>query len=626
MKPRQTRRASACLTAVVAAVMAGVPVVLAPTLSFHFDVAPKVVLLLLGTGAAVLLWPGYLEGLRTAVRNRASRLFLYSLALLAVSLVISTVLSSQPDLSFTGTNWRRLGLVSQLGLLGFATVCLGWFLAGPERIRIPLRAITGAGLLVSCYGTAQYFGVDPFLPTDAYHVGGEGWGIVRPPGTLGHAGYFATYLLYVVFFGTALAQLEGSLFWRRLGGATALLATVTVLLTGTRSALLGLIGGVAVAAVWYRPRLTRRRAIAAAVLAVGGVVFLLLPAGQKLRSRIEWSAEDTRGGARLWLWQDSIRMAGDQWLVGTGLETFGNEYPRYQSVELAKAYPDWYHESPHNVFLDVLASQGVLGLAGLLGLAAIPLAAAWLRRTEAPGETGSVVAALVAGLISQQFLAFTAPTALYFFVTAAWVTTLGVVSETEPNAAFAPRWRWAMIPPAVLWAGFAVQLGLADWNLAKVRSRVTAQDVAGAIEAYRTVQRVQPWGMNVDFWYSRAMASLAGSAPSLEDKRTAWREGRAAAERAVHASEQKLNAYFSLAAFHSVANDFNRTEVALRASIDIAPRWYKSHWMLARILKEAGRISEARQESQRAVELSGGKNIQVEGTWEELRQGTSLAR
>ena len=142
------------------------------------------------------------------------------------------------------------------------------------------------------------------------------------------------------------------------------------------------------AAVWYRPRLTRRRAIAAAVLAVGGVVFLLLPAGQKLRSRIEWSAEDTRGGARLWLWQDSIRMAGDQWLVGTGLETFGNEYPRYQSVELAKAYPDWYHESPHNVFLDVLASQGVLGLAGLLGLAAIPLAAAWLRRTEAPGETG----------------------------------------------------------------------------------------------------------------------------------------------------------------------------------------------------------------------------------------------
>ena len=114
----------------------------------------------------------------------------------------------------TGAGWDSS---PSSGLLGFATVCLGWFLAGPERIRIPLRAITGAGLLVSCYGTAQYFGVDPFLPTDAYHVGGEGWGIVRPPGTLGHAGYFATYLLYVVFFGTALAQLEGSLFWAAFG-------------------------------------------------------------------------------------------------------------------------------------------------------------------------------------------------------------------------------------------------------------------------------------------------------------------------------------------------------------------------------------------------------------------------
>ncbi len=629
LRQRANTPASRGLTAVVSGVTAAVPVVLLPELSFHFDVAPKIVLLLLGTAAAILLWPGYVEGLTRAVRGRASRWFLLLLGLSAASLVVSTVLSSQPELSFAGTNWRRLGLVSHAALLSFAAVFLGWALADIERVRTPLRAITGAGLLVSCYGIVQYFGIDPLLPAEAYHVGGEGWGIVRPPGTLGHAGYFATYLLYVVFLAAALVRLEESAVWRRLAGATVLVAAIAIVLTGTRSALLGLAGGAALALIWYRPRVTRRRAIGVAALAAGAVAFLLLPAGQKLRSRVQWSVEDARGGSRLWLWRDSLRMGGDHWLLGTGLETFGNEFPRHQSVDLARAYPDWYHESPHNVFLDTLTAQGVLGLAAFAGLAVLPLWAAWRNRKQAPDVTGLAAAAVVGGLINQQFLAFTVPTALYLYVAAAWLMALSSSpvpgSRKTPGEAprQAPAWRWATIPPAVGFACFAVQLGLADLHLARVRSLVRVRDVAGGMEAYKEVRRAQPWGMSVDFWYSRAMASLAGGASSLEDKQSAWREGLAAAGRAVGASEQKLNAYYNLAAFRSVVNDFTGTETALRASIEIAPAWYKSHWMLARILEKAGRTGEARQEAERAVELNGGKSAEVTATWEELRSRTS---
>ncbi len=601
------------------------PAVLLPGLSFHFDIAPKVVLLLLGTAVATLLWRGYGEGMARAMRGGAGRLFLLLLAMYAASLLVSTVLSSQPELSFTGTNWRRLGLASHTALLCFTAIFLGWLFVDLQRVRTPWRAMGAAGLLVSCYGIGQYFGVDPLLPSDAYHEGGEGWGIVRPPGTMGHAGYFATYLLYVVFFAAALVRLEQTTRWRRFAGVTAAVAAVALVLTGTRSALVGLVGGVAVALVWYRPRVTRRRAMGVAALAVGGAVFLLLPAGQKMRSRVQWSIEDARGGARPWLWPDSFRMAADHWLVGTGPETFGNAYPRYQSVGLAKAYPDWYHESPHNVFLDVLTAQGVLGLAAFAGLAVLPLLAAWRSRRRAPEVTGFVAAALLGGLISQQFLVFTAPTGLYFYVTAAWLMALSGAStagEKEPLKT-SPVWRWVRVPLAVGFVCFAVQLGLADWRLAKVRSRVEAQDVAGAIEAYRTVRLVQPWGMSVDLWYSRGMASLAGSAPGLEDKRAAWREGMTAAGRAVHGSEQKLNAYYNLAAFHSVVNDFPGTETALRASIEIAPAWYKSHWMLARILGKAGRTAEARREGKRAVELNGGKNAEVAATWQKLSSRTS---
>ncbi len=57
-----TRPSSCGLTTVVSAVLAAMPAVLLPGLSFHFDIAPKVVLLLLGTAVATLLWRGSGEG------------------------------------------------------------------------------------------------------------------------------------------------------------------------------------------------------------------------------------------------------------------------------------------------------------------------------------------------------------------------------------------------------------------------------------------------------------------------------------------------------------------------------------------------------------------------------------
>ncbi len=88
LRQRGSTPASRGLTAVVSGVTAAVPVVLLPELSFHFDVAPKIVLLLLGTAAAILLWPGYVEGLTRALRGRTTRWFLLLLGVYAVSLIV----------------------------------------------------------------------------------------------------------------------------------------------------------------------------------------------------------------------------------------------------------------------------------------------------------------------------------------------------------------------------------------------------------------------------------------------------------------------------------------------------------------------------------------------------------
>jgi Flp pilus assembly protein TadD len=65
-------------------------------------------------------------------------------------------------------------------------------------------------------------------------------------------------------------------------------------------------------------------------------------------------------------------------------------------------------------------------------------------------------------------------------------------------------------------------------------------------------------------------------------------------------------------------NDFARTEAALRSAIDLAPKWYKPRWMLAQVLREAGRLEEALVEARTAVELNGGENPEVETTLKEL--------
>ena len=115
------------------------------------------------------------------------------------------------------------------------------------------------------------------------------------------------------------------------------------------------------------------------------------------------------------------------------------------------------------------------------------------------------------------------------------------------------------------------------------------------------------------------MAALAQESQDLGLGVSAWQAGSAAAERAARESDMRANAWYNLAAYRSVRNDFEGTEECLRAAIAIAPNWYKPHWMLARLLHEARRADEARQEAKIALDLNAGEDEEVTETWEALR-------
>jgi O-antigen ligase len=596
----------------VFAVVALVPLLITPGLLFYFDITPKIVVLLAGVSVMLLFCNNNVNNVRTLLREGPGRWFAALLGAEWLSAVVSTVFSTQPQLSSNGSSWRRYGLVSETALLVFTLLSAAWLAADRRRIRTLLRLIAAGGAAAALYGISQYFGWDPLLPARSYVIGEGVLAIVRPPGPLGHADYFANWLLFVTFAGLALES--------RAARVVSILAALAILLSGTRAALLGLLVGGVVFFALRRPRIGKREVALGLVSAacLGG--FFVSAAGTKLRARLHWSLEDARGGARLLLWRDSLRMIRDRPLIGFGPETFTTTFPRYESVELARAYPDFYHESPHNMFLDALTAQGVVGLLPLFGVCGLAL---WSgRRASRSGDrlAAPLTAAMVAALVCQQFVVFIVPTALYFYLLLAVLVVMAAPLKPAETRKTSRLFLLPSVAASLVFAFVAVRLAIADGALAATQSRIEAGNARGAAEAYRTSLRWQLAGAGSDLYYSRAMAQLAVRTPIFAMRLDSWQQALEAGVHATGTSEDRQNAWYNLASLLASQDDAAGVERCLRNAIAWAPNWFKPHWTLAQLLDVEGRHEEGLAEAAVAVDRDGGHDSEVSDTWERLHK------
>lgn len=594
----------------MAITLAAIPLAIMPHCFFFYDITPKLAVGLIGIAVTLVLFTreGIARRFGCLWSSRLGRIFCLLILAQIISLLASTVFSTHPALSWNGGNWRRLGFVSQVAVILFA-----WIAAASGRaLGMCLRVSAAAGVVAALYGILQYFGIDPILPAAAYHVGDGVTAIVRPPSTLGHADYFAGYMLYIVFFGAALIATESSRWWKFIGSLAAFAGSAAIVLSGTRGAIVALAAGALVIAIWTRPRLTPRHAILAAALCASAAAFLLSPAGARLRARWHWARDDVRGGARLLLWRDSLRMARERPLTGFGPETFGLEFPRFQSVALSQAYPDFYHESPHDIFLDALVSQGIPGLLLLAAFVALPCFAGRMQ-VGAP----YLLAALVAGIVSGFFVCFTLTGALYFYVTVALL--IGQAIPEIPRQSSRSR-AAALVPVCVSVAIFlylAIQSAASDLLLARAKHDLDAGRIAAAVTTYAKSQQWHPAGSSDDLYFSRALAAASRSASAQ-----AFR----IAKGAVETSEERQNAWYSLAGFYAAGNDLAGVETCLRLSEEASPNWFKPHWALAQVLLLSGRRAEAKAEAARAADLDGGKDPEIANLLQSLHDSPAASK
>lgn len=597
------------------------PLILAPRMLLYFDITPKVAVILLGAGALLTLMSFHLDSLRAFVGTRYGRWYTGAAAASIFITILATLTAVHPELAWNGSNWRRYGGLTECATI-IAAFLIAAFAAGSEmRMRAIFRAICLSGLIASVYGIAQYFGWDPLLPSSGYEAGEDVFKIVRPPGPLGHADYFAAFLLWPAFLGLGLAHDERTRAWRFLAvcsGATSMLA---IIVSGSRGALLALGGGLCIWAVRSRPRLR----IVGGVAAVAGIFLLTLyvsPVGERLRARAHWIGEERTGGARLLLWRDSLAMAATSPVRGFGPENFVAEFPRFQSVELARAYPDFYHESAHNMFLDALTGQGAGGLLVLAAIAAIGVTAG-----VAGGPT-YLFAALIATLVAQQFVVFTAPTAFFFYLGAGLLVSNRIEPVSSRGLTPALNWPVAVVSTtiAILVIVAAVRLLSADYALAAVDRRLDAGDPRGAAEAYRRALQHPAAGVSADLHFSRRWAAVAAQFADVPSRLYYAQIAAGAATLAARSPEQQQNAWYNLAILAASRNDPAGVEYSLRSAIALGSNWYKPHWALARLLAGEDRAKEAADEALLALHLNKDKDAEVTATMEPLIGSRASAR
>jgi O-antigen ligase len=599
-------------------IIAAIALILTPGLLFHFDVTPKVVVLLVGTSLALLFFRKTFAELRALTKTKVGLWFTVVLIAQLAWTAFVSLHSAFPELSLFGGAWRRLGLVTFAALVVLTLVFAAQMAGSASLILDLLRVVVVTGAMLSLYGVLQYFKLDPLMSAQAYLAGEGAFQIVRPPGTFGHADYFATWLVFVVFAGVATGLCDRDDWMRTAAWVTVAGAILAALLTGTRAALLGLAAG-SVILVAYRT-VPRKRLVIAAMAGVALLGILAVsPAGTRLRARVHWSGDDLRGGARLLIWRDSLKLAMNQPLTGLGPETFSLRFPQYESEDLARAYPDFYHESPHNILIDELTAKGVPGL--LLFLAFVLVAIFPAPISQGDNRLMScLLSAFVALFVCQQFSVFVTGTAFAFYLCAAMLVAVKLPPPVA-GAISRPPVIWFAILSAALsicFGVFAAKLTVGDYYLARVDGAIKHKDIEAAGAWFDKAVRWLPPGPAEDLYFSRTLASVAMGSPVFPTQTLAWHEALKHGIRAVKTSEDRQNAWYSLASMLARENDTSGVERALRSAIAWAPNWFKPHWTLAEVLALSGHPAEASMEAKRALDLDGGRDPEVSATYRRL--------
>ena len=200
----------------------------------------------------------------------------------------------------------------------------------------------------------------------------------RLSGPVGDPNFFAQVMIPLALLGVERLMHEKRLFWKLIAGLSAALSALTVVFTFSRGATVAL--ALAILMFFWIYKLKPAQLIAIAVLGVAMLAFIpptyyervlsikdVLPTANGEINIRQDRAIQGRASENLTAWV----MLMDRPLLGVGLNNFSYLYQDYsKSLGLA---PSARNRSPHNLYLEVAAETGVVGLVVFLTMVALAI-------------------------------------------------------------------------------------------------------------------------------------------------------------------------------------------------------------------------------------------------------------
>ncbi len=241
------------------------------------------------------------------------------------------------------------------------------------------------------------------------------------------------------------------------------------------------------------------RGVAVVLLAVVVAVLAAGPYSSRIFGRLRSVFDPGENQTRVVLAEAALAIFANYPITGTGLNTFSLVHPGYTARAAPRLRP---HSSAHNIFLNMAAEGGVLGLAAFAAILLFALVAGWRWHTAArsPHETlmsAAVFAAFVGILVHEQFDATINSVHLSagLWLLAGALMINGSKPASDPtDRAPSPR---ARTNPSVLMVSNGHgedAVGMALAATLQRQATVTAYPLVGTGGAYRGVPLLDPRG------------------------------------------------------------------------------------------------------------------------------------
>jgi len=236
--------------------------------------------------------------------------------------------------------------------IALMTFAIAWLTRTAQDFSLASRLITFCGLLVGLVALYNSINAIGLIEGTRVTIGRSIGSVLGDPNDL------ALVLMFPVAFAISLILTQGiDRYTKLLGMVSVPILFFAVIATQSRGGLLGIL---AVFAVYGYRRIQSRSLLITLVLIAGMVFFLLAGISERSSGGVAEVGIDASAMGRLYAWEAAFGMAVDNPLTGVGIDNFYSNYFFYS------AHWDGLNHAVHSTWFGVLAETGFLGLAVFL--------------------------------------------------------------------------------------------------------------------------------------------------------------------------------------------------------------------------------------------------------------------